>query len=211
MPALPAVPNVIKLELLWSQAGIPCANVMHCGYSGDAPDGVACGAFAQGFAEAFWVAGLWEGYPTTTILVGARVTDLASDTGASGEWSDGSAGTFDGGELPAQAAVLVNYQIARRYRGGHPRTYFPPPNQSLLDGPSQWGSTIITELGARVEAMFTYSLGTEVESTTLTGLVCVSYRDGDSPRVDPLVEPLTGYVVSPIMATQRRRIRASSY
>jgi len=211
VPALPNVPNVLKIELLWTQAGIPCANVLHCSYSGDAPSASDCTSIGGGIAEAFWVVGLYEGYPTSTELVGVRVTDLTTSSSATGEFPVSTSGTYEGGELPAQAAVLVNYQILRRYRGGHPRTYYPPPNQSLLSGPSEWGSTILTELNGQVESLFEYLSTTTVDATELTGQVCVSYMDARVPRVDPLVEPIVGYVVSPIMATQRRRIRASSY
>jgi hypothetical protein len=211
MPALPDVPGVIKFELLWTQAGIPCANVIHASFTGGTPTAENLIAFASDVAGSLWQVGLYSGYPTSTVLVGVKATDLTTSSSAVGEYASGVAGTFEGGELPAQAAVLVNYQITRRYRGGHPRLYMVPPNSELLAGPSEWDSTILTELGARMTAVLSTLSSDVQDSIDLTGQVCVSYRDGDAPRVDPLVEPITGLVVSPIMATQRRRIRASSY
>lgn len=211
MPPLPVVPGVIKWEFLWTQSAIPCANIFHSSFTGGPPTAEDIATMAEDLANAYWQSGLWSGYPTSTTLVGVRGTDLTTDTSAVGEYSVGTSGTYEGSELPAQACVLVNYQITRRYRGGHPRAYLLPPNQTLLAGPSQWGSTILTELAARLTALQTAMGSASSGTTDLSGQVCVSYRDGNAPRVDPLVEPITSMVVSPIMATQRRRIRASSY
>jgi hypothetical protein len=211
VPALPPVPQCLKIEFLWTQAGVPAANIFHCTYSGGPPSPSDCNTIAQYLGAAFWVEGLYEGYPSTTILVGVKCTDLTSDSASVGEFSIGQAGTYEGDEVPGQACVLVNYTISRRYRGGHPRTYFLPPTQSLLSTPSAWSDTIISELTSCVAALFNEMDSAIVGTTTLTGPVCVSYRTGDAPRVDPLVEPITGWTVSPIVATQRRRIRASSY
>lgn len=211
MPALPVVPGVIRWEFLWTQSGVPCANIFHSSYTGGPPSSEDLQSLGNTLAHAFWVSGLYEGYPTTTVLVGVRGTDLATDTGAVGEYSDGRAGTYAGGELPAQACVLANYVQARRYRGGHPRAYLLPPNQTLLATPSEWGADIITEMNGCLVALQTAMGDSTAGSTDLSGQVCVSYVTAGAPRVDPLVEPLTGVTVSPILATQRRRIRASSY
>lgn len=211
MPALPVVPGVIKLEWLWTQGGIPAANVSHVKYTGGPPAAADLAGFGAAMIPLLWPSGLYSGYSTSTILVGMKLTDLASDTGAVAESSSGQAGTFSGDELPAQAAVLVNFAIGRRYRGGHPRMYFPPPTQSLLAGPSEWAGTLITELGSRFTALFAYYSGGTEGTTVLAGPVNVSYKTAGAPRVSPVVDPITGFTVNPIMATQRRRIRASSY
>lgn len=211
MPALPDVPGVLKFEFLWTQSGIPCANIFHASYSGGPPTNEDCVNLGQGASAAFWVSGLYSAYPTSTVFVGVRVTDLTSSTASVGEYTVDESGTYEGSELPAQACVLVNYTISRRYRGGHPRVYILPPNQTLLAGPSEWDSTIVTELSTCITALQTYFGSGTSGTTDLSGQVCVSYVSSGAPRVDPLVELISGAVVSPIMATQRRRIRASSY
>jgi hypothetical protein len=53
----------------------------------------------------------------------------------------GTAGTFQ----PSSGCVLLNFNIASRYRGGHPRTYLPPwPSAELLTN-NQWSGTVVTE------------------------------------------------------------------
>jgi hypothetical protein len=89
--------------------------------------------------------------------------------------------------------------------------YLPPPNQTLLASPVQWGSDIITEMQACILALFD-ELGSASSGTTeMNGQVVVSYKSGNVVRDDPLVEPVTGMVVNPVVATQRRRLRSASY
>lgn len=41
-------------------------------------------------------------------------------------------GTDSGFTLPASATICISWHIPERYRGGHPRTYLPPPGQNVL-------------------------------------------------------------------------------
>jgi hypothetical protein len=211
MAALPPVPGVIKLEFLWSQSGIPAANIFHAGYSGGPPTAADLATFGAAAGAAFWGGSTLGLFPSTLELVGVKATDLASDSGAVAEVPIGTSGTGTGGECPAQAAVLVNYSISRRYRGGHPRTYFPPFEVTNLASPSEWSAGATTDLDTAIAALFSYADGVVLDSFTGTGLVCVSYELAKVPRDDPLVEPIAGWVVNPILGTQRRRVRASSY
>jgi hypothetical protein len=211
VPALPPVPGVIKFELLWTQAGIPAANILHAAYTGGPPAAADVAAFCLDLDDAFWVTPFRADYPASTVYVGSRGTDLSSSTGATAEHSVGSAGTATDSGISAQACLMVNYSITRRYRGGHPRTYFPPPAWGGLTSPSDWDSGVVSDCaGAVADIQSVFSTATH-GSTTLSGMVCVSYVAAKVPRVDPLVEPITGYSVGAIVRTQRRRLTASSY
>jgi hypothetical protein len=211
MPPLPVVADVLKFEMLWTQAGIPAANILHAKYTGGPPTAADVAAFCLDLDDAWWVNPVKEDYPASTVYVGSRGTDLASSTGATAEHSVGTAGTATDSAISAQACILVNYEITRRYRGGHPRTYFPPAAWGGLASPSSWDSGILSDISGGVAAIEgVFSTATH-GSTTLAGLVNVSYRTAGAPRVTPVVDPVTGYVVSGIVRTQRRRLTASSY
>jgi hypothetical protein len=211
MPRNPIVADVLQVEFLWSQDGIPGANVLHAGYTGGPPTSSDCAAIAELLGNAFWVVPLKADYPSTTTFVGVRVTDLATDTGASGEHAFGTAGTATDASLSAQACVLVNYSISRRYRGGHPRTYLPALAWGALATPGTWDSGVISDTTAVMNNLAT-EMGTATSGTTLlSGQVCVSYRTGNAWRVVNLVEPITGLSVNGRVCTQRRRLTASSY
>jgi hypothetical protein len=211
VPPLPVVPGVTKHEFLWTQAGIPAANVFHSAYTGGPPDTSDLEALATAINTDWWASPQRADYPSTTVFVGHRITDLSSDSGAVGEVAVGTPGTAEDDPISAQACVLINHTIARRYRGGHPRTYFPPPAWGGLATPSTWDAGIISDFTAAwldiVGALTGFSSGT----TDWTGVVSVSYRTANAPRVDPVVDPIVGSSVNGRVCTQRRRLTASSY
>ncbi len=126
MPALPDVPNVLKCEFLWSQNGIPAANVRYILYSGTVPDAGSLNTIAQAISDPF-VTGMMPGYSAETIFQAIRLTDLTTTSGAESTYSWNAPGTDEAPPLPANCCILVNQTIARRYRGGHPRQYYPAP------------------------------------------------------------------------------------
>lgn len=211
MPALPAVPGVCRVELLWTQEGLPAANVMHIGYTGDPPIEADLVTLAEAICSNFWSLDFAANFSTGTTFVGCRVTDLSSDTGAVGEHTDGATGTDASGENPAQASMLINFSISRRYRGGHPRMYLPGLGKNSLATVSTWSSDAVSVASTAISAFLSGMTDLTFGANATTQMVCVSYTDAGAPRVDPLVEPIAGGVVSGLMATQRRRIRASSY
>lgn len=211
MPALPPVPGVIKFELLWTQAGIPAANILHAQFTGGSPSGADLDAFCLDLDGAFWVNPIKEDYPASTVYVGSRATDLTTSSSATGEHSVGTAGTASDSAISAQACAMVNYSITRRYRGGHGRTYFPPFAWGALASTATWDSGVIADLAGAVADIQTVLSSATHGTTDLAGQCLVSYRTGNAPRVDPLVEPVTGYLVNGLVKTQRRRLTASSY
>jgi len=161
---------------------------------------------------------------TTNSLTECFVYDLSSATAASGTYALSTVGTFSGGVLPAQTCALQNLTVARRYRGGKPRNYWPFGVGSSLATPQTWSPTMMTSLGANmtlyVNAVKALSAGT----VTIIGLGNVSYYEGftvitdpvtgrvsmkPKPRVGgPLAEPVTGWSFNPRPGSQRRRIAA---
>src|SRR5262244_2550820 len=64
---------------------------------------------------------------TNVVLNNVTAVDLTNTTPATAV-STGAALTGTGaGQSEPSLSVMVNFVIAARYRGGHPRTYFPPP------------------------------------------------------------------------------------
>jgi hypothetical protein len=204
------VPNVCKVEFLWTQNGIPAANVRYLLYSGGPPAAGDCAAIAHDISSPF-ISGMMPGYPASTIFEACRVMDLASATGAEGTYTAAAPGTDSAEALPANCAILVNQTIARRYRGGHPRQYYPAPSIDSMATPSSWNSSLVANVGAAEAAFAAACTGPSYGSTDLIYVVNVSYVSGGAPRVVPVVDQITGHVVSGIVRTQRRRVTASSY
>lgn len=210
MPARPVVPDVLKVEFLWSLAGLPAANVKYVQYSGDAPTAGACAAIAEALYTAWW-ADAGAHLSTGTTFEACRVTDLATDTGAEGSVAPASVGGDATGDTPAGCALLVNHTIGRRYRGGHPRTYYPGLGLAAIASVASWEAAALTAFTA-AEAAYALAASTFSESGC-DGVynVNVSYISDHAARVDPVIDQITGSIASGIIRTQRRRYTSSSY
>lgn len=210
MPARPDAPNVLKVEFLWSLGGLPAANIQYVLYSGTAPTAAACAAIANQLGTAWWDV-IQAFYPTVYEFAAVVVTDLTTSTGASGSHSFGSPGTGSGNPLPINACILVDHTISRRYRGGHPRTYYPPLESNYYQEPSTWTGAGVTAVG-NAQAAFALEASTFSDSgCTGVYVVNVSYISGGVARVAPVIDQITGSTVSGIIRTQRRRLTSSTY
>jgi uncharacterized MAPEG superfamily protein len=219
MPALPSVSDVLKVQLLWTDgADSDVYNVMYFRYSGGAPSG----ADAATLAQAIWNAGGFFDtvMSTDTSLTGVIVTDLSSPSSAQGEYTGNLVGTRTGGHLSGGTAVVVGYQIARRYRGGKPRNYFPFLTSADLQTRQLWATAAIGNVRDQFSSFIGAVLGATGGSTTITAHVNVSYYQGSrvvtSPttgrarnvpilRAAPQVDTINSFLVRPIPGSQRRR------
>ena len=210
MPVRPPTPDTIKAEVLWTQSGIPAANILHVGYDSGAPDAVDLASLATALSNA--IKGAIQGqYGADTVCVGVTCTDIASDSGHVGSDVASWDGTGAGNNLSAGTAFLINWQQPRRYRGGKPRTYFPAPLAGEMVTQSEWSAGAITAFSAAATALLAAVNGATFGLLTTTSLGCVSYLLDKVARVVPLFEPFSGFTASAILRTQRRRITASSF
>lgn len=214
MPPLPPVPNVLKITNAGVCAGQNIINIWHANYSGGTPTDAILNTFAA------LVANKWQehfqdlmdsNYTYGTVVV----QDLTSDTAPVGnetvEWGGGSSGT----QLSNQVCALINHTIARRYRGGKPRTYIGAVPQSFaLDPRTLTGSAISDYLSAWNEFATDVAAFTSGDFT-IGNLGCVSYYDkalNPTPpyrRTDPIFFPFGSSSVNERLCTQRRRLGKS--
>jgi hypothetical protein len=200
----PPVPGVIKLEFLYDLDGTGAANILHFAYDGGPPDAASCASLATEFS-ADWGATVRGALSYQTVLVGTVVTDLSSDMGASGQDLTARGGATVGNQPPSQVATVTKWPVALRYRGGHPKTFWPPlPIVSQRDN-SNWTDLAATNFASLVNDFVAAALLFFAGSTTITEHVAVSYYSGHAPRVTPLVLSLGDAICDPRMGSQRRR------
>lgn len=210
MPPLPVVANVLKAQQGWHVGNnIRAENVLHFQYSGGPPTATACAALAADIQAAFVTAWKTLTHPSNSIGT-CTVTDIASTTGAQGTGGAVTAGTLTSShELTASAAFVMNHQIARRYRGGKPRTYLPVYASEELLTPGTWTATNVTGGASAWSTMMTTILSSSSGGVTLTAFVCVSYFTGGSLRGTPLVEVVQQSVGRTTVGSQRRRLKGA--
>lgn len=216
----PSVANVLKVSFVHALGDtIDAMTHMYFPYSGTAPTEADLNTWATALAG-YWLSYVMEYMTEHCFSTEINVKDLTSDTAAEGGWAGSNAGTGGTSYPAAGTALVMKTPIARRYRGGHPRMYFPGVDTSFYLNDATWDSTIIsafpTELGNFVAA----AIGHPWSGGTISDPVNVSYFEGFTnvlypsgryhavPKfreAGPITDAILGYVVNPKFGSQRRR------
>lgn len=200
------VPGVVKTVVEGNINGVPCNNVFYWlmdDLSG--LDNAQATQVATGVHDAYstslgpWITSAYTLQQTTA----EDLTSVSSGTGVHGA---SHAGSFGAQEIAASTATLVTHKIARRYRGGHPRTYLPPFSGLALADPQHWTSANVNGLQTAWGAFVSAAVATTVTGNTISQHVSVSFRSGNAPRAVPLIDPISSSIVETMVGTQRRRI-----
>jgi hypothetical protein len=213
MPPLPDVPGVIRLAISGTCDTFPWVNALHFAYTGAAP-GNSDIASMLGDLHGFWDTHLTPLQDTLTALLKLEGTDLTSPTSAQNSLDVNVPGTRAGEFLPADACLLINYPITRRYRGGKPRQYLCVGVQGDLLDRSHWTSAFAVATHAAWNAFIDAFVGATYAGTTISSQGCVSYYSkivNPVPpyrRTVPVYEPFApdDNSASEELSSQRRRI-----
>jgi len=199
------VPNVLRVVLEGfvdtSSADTLWANVLHFQYGGTAPSNAACVVIATNIANT-WNTNVASLCPSPTTLQSVTVTDLSSTTAGEGEALVLHAGTRGDDSIPANAAVLISYPSAIRYKGGHPRSYLYVLGNADLSGATNWSTAGTAEVQTKWQAFLTGCLSAGTAGTTISGFCSVRYRGKFLPNAGPPHYYLTTPIVNPIAASQ---------
>jgi hypothetical protein len=214
MPPLPVVPNVIKIIHSSTRSDSPVENILHMKYSGSAPASADLGTFMGGTYGPAWDTVFVDEASTDATMVQIEMLDLSSSTGAQDILIDTSAGGRTGDFAPSSACVLASWGVNRRFRGGHPRSYFPFGTAgTYASGSSKfWDPAFIADVQTKLETFIGLIQGTTVGTTVFENLVNVSYYDialNPTPpyrRTTPLVDDITTLDVKQRICSQRRRL-----
>lgn len=214
----------MRVRLDYTQSdGYYAGNRFYIGYGGSAPTAGNCTTIAGDIATA-WSAHLAGLMPMEWSLTEVDVLDITSLTGSSGQWTGTEAGTDSGTAYPSQIATNVEFDIARRYRGGKPRLFLPGGTQSNALDAGHWSSAFVTSVNTAVAAFFAAIEALTVGATAPLTHVNVSYYAGFTNitnssgreravpkyRTSALVENVNGYSCKALIGSQRRRRNATT-
>jgi len=223
-PPLPASP-CLRVRLDYTNTDTFLAGSrFFLSYAGAAPTGGNCATIASDIAG-YWATDLAGLVNADWSLTEVDVLDIASDTGASGQWHGNNAGTLSGNNLPSQSAINVEYDISRRYRGGKPRMFLPAPTSGQLLDVGHYSSTFIGDVNTGVAAFFAAIAALSVGAVGALAHVNLSYYKGftnitnssgreravPTYRSSALLDTVTGYSCKGVIGSQRRRRTATTY
>lgn len=224
MPARPPVPNVIRSALTHTRGGDNDIIVgLYWYYASGTPTASGMTALAGEIAS-LWASEFAPLMVSSGSLTAVTCTDLATSSGAVGEWTGSHAGTRSGSGLAAATSLLLNYAILRRYRGGKPRSYWPFGVDGDLATGQTWASGLTSAMDTAWQSFASGVIGYGGASVPITQHANVSYYEGftavENPvtgryrnisklRATPLVDYTVGANASSVVASQRRRNRAT--
>ena len=199
--------DVIRVAFEGTVGARQWSNIVHYKFSGGGPS--VGDLTTMGDA----LAGDWEALMTPfqdadTALTGVKLTDLTSALGAQTTVGADLVGTRDGAYLPASASVLVTYDVAVRYRGGHPRNYLSVGVQADLDTAQTWTADFATDVQNAWNELTAAPVGVTYGATSITTMGVVSLRTALAPRVSGVYYPYTGPGLAQVdLGSIRRRVR----
>jgi hypothetical protein len=215
---LPDVPCLRVRMTGTDNAGNDWGTRFYLSYAGSAPTGANCTTLASDIAGAF-ATDLAALVVTGTYLTEVDVLDIATDSGLSGQWTGSDEGSRSGNSNPAQVCFNVEYGIARRYRGGKPRSFWPFGSSTDQLNQSMWESATVTAVNSGIEAFFTAVQALSVGAVGALSHVNLSYYKGftnitnssgreravPTYRDTALHDTVTGYFAKQVMGSQKRR------
>lgn len=210
---LPPVPNVIRLKLNGMNQTTPWVGLFFWHYLGAPPTAANLNSFCTA-AVAAWQSSLTPSFSNFVSVVNAQAWDLSSPAGASGIGGTTAVGTRVGSALPVSVAACVGWKVSYRWRGGHPRTYWPAGVLGDVTSGHLWAETARAAFEAGNEGWLS-----QMNAITLGGaggyLTCIRYvhtvhNEDGTKNVEYLNPPLDlqiqRAVVDARLDTQRRRL-----
>lgn len=204
MPALPAVPSVVRVRIKGTISGVAWNNIHYLQYAGAAPTVADLNTVGGNIVTA-WQTQLAPLAGAHVLQTGIELADLTNAGAAQVSGASAGAGTRAGTALTNASCAVISWPINLRYRGGHPRTYFPGGMQADVTGNRLWTQAFVTALQAGA-AGFRTALNAIAVSGTTYKLVAVSYYTNHALRPTPLPVTINIPVVHGRVDSQRHRL-----
>lgn len=209
MPPLPPLANTLKVGMSWHvDLNLTAESIIHFQYSGGPPTTSDCQALAADF-QASAVTNLKSLMASDNLIGPYTVLDIGSSTGAEGSGGSATAGTLASAPNVASACVVMQHAIARRYRGGKPRSYAPFGDSSKTASTGTWTSAFLALCVTGWSNFITTCLAATSGGTSITQYGSVSYFTGKALRSTPHWDPIVATTARSRIGTQRRRIKTA--
>lgn len=204
MPALPPVPSVVLVRLKGAFGTQPWNVILHLQYSGAAPAVADLTSVGNSIVTAY-TTNYAPLAATGVSLTGIDLADLTNPAASAASISANVPGTRTGTVMPASVACCVSWVINVRYRGGHPRSYWPFGVIADTNTIRTWAPAFVTAVNNASTAFRTALNAISVSGATYK-MVAVSYVHDRAPRPNPLPFTVQSNVVHGRIDTQRRRL-----
>lgn len=223
MPALPAVPKVVRFSFHYTYGeDKDLVTRDFYEYGGTlSPGDLSTWTVAAGLA---FSSNLIDHMHTSVSGLDVVAEDLSSATAPTSTAPLPGVGLAAGATLPASASIVISKKIARRYRGGHPRSYLGGWGATNLHDEQTWDPTFLASVLADYNTYVTALQAACPVAASPAVMVNVSYYQGfvnhtfpsgrvrpiPQPRVTPVVDLVNTFVAQSSVGSQRRRNRTAA-
>lgn len=204
MPALPPAPNCVLVRVKGIYGTSIFNNVLHLQYTGGAPTTADLSTLATSINSA-WTTNFAPLMPIGVNVTGIDLADLTNPAAAAGSFTVTSTGSRAGTIMNAATACCVSWIINSRYRGGHPRTYFPFGVAGDTGSTRTWSSAFQTTVNNAANAFRTALNAITISGTTYK-MIALSYKHNNEMRDQPVPYTINSNVTHGRIDTQRRRL-----
>lgn len=211
MPPLQPAAHILRLRFAGSiQTVSPWNVILHWNYTGPQPPSTTLNALCQQFASA-WLTHLAPVHHVGVTLTTVEAVDLTAPDAAFGSALVAHVGTLAGTPFPASVAVCVSWKVNYRWKGGHPRSYFPAGVTASTANGRTWTTAAVGQFETAVNGFFGAMNAAASGSVTgrLTCLRRYQTLEVGQPPVEftpPLPLDFVTFDVDSRIDTQRRRL-----
>lgn len=223
-PVPPPASPCVRVRLIYTDtSGTEAGSRFYLGYAGAAPSAGNCITLATDIATA-WNDHLASLPSNNWTLTEVDVLDITTDLGLSGAATvsfEASGGTVP---LAKMSAINVEYNIARRYRGGKPRMFLPGGTQANMTDEGRWTDGFIGDVNTGMAAFFSQIEALEIGTMGALTHVNLSYYAGfknitnssgreravPTYRATALLDVVQGYACKARIGSQRRRLASTT-
>lgn len=204
MPPLPPAAQIVLVRIKGVFGTQPWNVIQHLQYTGPAPTVADLQTVATSVNSAFNTnyASLM---PVGVSVTGIDLADLTNPAAAAASVSTTVTGTRAGTIMPASTCIVVSWIINVRYRGGHPRSYYPFGVAADTQSVRAWTTAFVTSVNNASTAYRTALNAISVSGTTYK-MAVVSYVHNNAPRPTPVPFTVQSNVTHARIDTQRRRL-----
>lgn len=225
---LPSPPpaQAVRCRVLFKNTDSFLAGVrFYLSYSGSAPTPANCVTLAGDIATQ-WGTHMSPLQTTEWTEYEVDVLDLSSTSGASGVDTSTHAGTVVGGNAPANVCINIEYDIARRYRGGKPRMFLPGISTAGLVDDGHWSNSTLSSVNSGISAFMAALEALSIGAMGTLQHVNISFFHGHNTstppwrgpgykypplyRVTPLIDAVENYSAKAVVGSQKRRRTATT-
>jgi hypothetical protein len=180
-------------------------NLVHYRYSGGRPTSADLTSLLGSISAGFGI-NQQAVVPIGTVLHTIQAVDIQGTDGQQALVQIDKAGTKTGQSTSAASCYMMGLKINQRYRGGHPRTYFPGGVVTDMADTQHWATAsanaFLTAFGTWMQGISGLQVG-----STLVGNQCVVSRFRHKVLLDPpVVYDVISRTALTRIASQRKRL-----